>query len=170
MLTLVLVIHLICCLILILVILLQSGKSADLAGAFGMMGSQTAFGPRGTATLLSKVTTGAAVIFMVSSLALSFMMSSASGGSSIMDRKATEKGKATSSSPAKPAQPKPAPTGTRTNAPDLPGGVTVDVKGGKGAVGNVQAKPLTKEEYDAMMQKGPKAPPKREAPAEPTRK
>ena len=49
--------HVLVCLFLIVVVLLQSGKAADLAGAFGGMGSQTAFGPRGSATLLSKATT-----------------------------------------------------------------------------------------------------------------
>ena len=44
------IIHVIVCLFLIIVVLLQSGKAADLAGAFGGMGSQTAFGPRGTAS------------------------------------------------------------------------------------------------------------------------
>jgi protein translocase SecG subunit len=52
------------------VVLLQSGKAADLAGAFGGMGSQTAFGPRGSATLLSKATTMSAVVFMITSLSL----------------------------------------------------------------------------------------------------
>ena len=58
---LVLAIHVIVCLFLIIVVLLQSGKAADLAGAFGGMGSQTAFGPRGSATLLSKATTISAI-------------------------------------------------------------------------------------------------------------
>jgi preprotein translocase subunit SecG len=62
--------HVIVCLVMILVVLLQSGKAADLAGAFGGMGSQTVFGPRGTATVLSKATTVAAALFMVTSLAL----------------------------------------------------------------------------------------------------
>src|SRR5580700_7761289 len=66
-------IHVIVCLFLIIVVLLQSGKAADLAGAFGGMGSQTVFGPRGTATVLSKATTVAAVLFMVTSLALAIM-------------------------------------------------------------------------------------------------
>lgn len=64
------VIHVIICIVLILAVLLQSGKAADLAGAFGGGGSQTAFGPRGSATLLSKVTTIGAVLFMVTSLNL----------------------------------------------------------------------------------------------------
>jgi preprotein translocase subunit SecG len=58
------------CLVLIVVVLLQSGKAADLAGAFGGAGSQTAFGPRGAATVLSQATTWCAVMFMVCSLAM----------------------------------------------------------------------------------------------------
>jgi preprotein translocase subunit SecG len=61
-------IHVIICLFLIVVVLLQSGKAADLAGAFGGMGSQTAFGPRGAATMLSKATTIAAALFMIVSI------------------------------------------------------------------------------------------------------
>ena len=66
-------VHVIICLFLIIVVLLQSGKAADLAGAFGGMGSQTVFGPRGSATVLSKATTIAAILFMVTSLSLSIM-------------------------------------------------------------------------------------------------
>ncbi len=67
------IVHIIVALILILVVLLQTGKRADLAGAFGGGGSQTAFGTRGAATLLSKVTTTAAVLFMLTSLGLSLV-------------------------------------------------------------------------------------------------
>jgi len=66
-------VHVIVCLMLILVVLLQSGKAADLAGAFGGMGSQTVFGPRGTATVLSKATTIAAALFMITSLSLGIL-------------------------------------------------------------------------------------------------
>jgi preprotein translocase subunit SecG len=59
------VLHVIVCLFLIGVVLLQQGKSADLAGAFGGQGSQTAFGPRGAANLLTKLTTWGAVLFMI---------------------------------------------------------------------------------------------------------
>ncbi len=76
------IVHIIVCLVLIMSILLQSGKSADLAGAFGGMGSQTAFGPRGTASLLSKVTTACAIIFMFTSLGL--WMLSAKGTRSVL--------------------------------------------------------------------------------------
>src|ERR1700749_4893315 len=62
--------HVLICGFLIIVVLLQSGKAADLAGAFGGMGSQTVFGPRGTATVLSKATTVAAALFMLTSLGL----------------------------------------------------------------------------------------------------
>src|SRR5437867_896479 len=58
------------CLVLIIVVLLQSGKAADLAGAFGGAGSQTAFGPRGAANVLSKATTWCAVMFMLCAFAL----------------------------------------------------------------------------------------------------
>ena len=68
--TLLITIHVLVCIILIIAVLLQSGKAADLAGAFGGAGSQTAFGPRGAATLLSKVTTIGAIVFMLTSLGL----------------------------------------------------------------------------------------------------
>jgi preprotein translocase subunit SecG len=58
------------CFVLIIVVLLQSGKAADLAGAFGGAGSQTAFGPRGAANVLSKATTWCAIMFMLCALAL----------------------------------------------------------------------------------------------------
>jgi preprotein translocase subunit SecG len=84
------VIHVIICFFLIVVVLLQSGKAADLAGAFGGMGSQTAFGPRGAATLLSKATTIAAVLFMVNSIALGVMHSRQQGtGQSVLERTGT---------------------------------------------------------------------------------
>ena len=67
------IIHVIVCLFLAIVVLLQSGKAADLAGAFGGMGSQTVFGPRGSATVLSKATTIAAALFMLTSLSLSVL-------------------------------------------------------------------------------------------------
>src|SRR5579863_8975279 len=76
------------CLVLIIVVLLQSGKAADLAGAFGGAGSQTAFGPRGAATVLSQATTWCAVMFMVCAMALALRADRAVGGagSVIYDR------------------------------------------------------------------------------------
>jgi preprotein translocase subunit SecG len=69
------VLHCLVCLVLILVVLLQTGKGADLAGAFGGGGSQTALGSRGAATVLSKATTVAAILFMFTSLALAIFSS-----------------------------------------------------------------------------------------------
>ena len=69
------VVHVIVCVFLIAVVLLQSGKSADIAAAFGGMGSQTAFGTRTAATVLTRATTWAAIIFMVTSITLTIFAS-----------------------------------------------------------------------------------------------
>src|ERR1700704_5529247 len=75
------------CLVLIIVVLLQSGKAADLAGAFGGAGSQTAFGPRGAANVLSKATTWCAIMFMLCAMALVLRTDKAVGqGSSILEK------------------------------------------------------------------------------------
>ena len=71
--------HVIACLFLIAVVLLQQGKGQDLASAFGGGGTQTAFGPRGSATVLSRATTILAGLFMVTSLALSIVRPRSSG-------------------------------------------------------------------------------------------
>jgi preprotein translocase subunit SecG len=76
------IIHVIVCFFLVIVVLLQSGKAADLAGAFGGMGSQTAFGPRGAATVLSKATTFSAVVFMITSMTLAIYATRTQGGGS----------------------------------------------------------------------------------------
>ncbi|MBI1357501.1 MAG: preprotein translocase subunit SecG [Acidobacteria bacterium] len=95
------VIHVVVCLFLIIVVLLQSGKAADLAGAFGGMGSQTAFGPRGAATLLSKSTTGAAILFMVTSITLGIMQGNRGGvaGQSVIERTGQTAGEAPAPAP-----------------------------------------------------------------------
>jgi len=75
------------CLVLIIVVLLQSGKAADLAGAFGGAGSQTAFGPRGAANVLSKATTWCAVMFMLCAFAMVLRTDKAVGqGSSVLEK------------------------------------------------------------------------------------
>ena len=79
------VLHLMAALILILVVLLQSGKAGDLASTFGGATSQTAFGARGAATILTKVTTVSAITFMVTSLSLS-ILSSRTGSVTVMDQ------------------------------------------------------------------------------------
>src|ERR1700751_716873 len=78
-------IHVIVCLILICVVLLQQGKSADLAGAFGGQGSQTAFGPRGAANMLTRLTTWSAIIFMVTSISLFVLIGKHAGGGSVLE-------------------------------------------------------------------------------------
>jgi preprotein translocase subunit SecG len=70
---LILILHLIACFFLIAVVLLQQGKGQDLASAFGGGGTQAAFGPRGSVTLLSRVTTGLAAVFMITSIALAVL-------------------------------------------------------------------------------------------------
>ncbi len=121
------------CLVLIIVVLLQSGKAADLAGAFGGAGSQTAFGPRGAASVLSQATTWCAIMFMVCALAMVVRVDRAvangegGGGGSILQQFAKPAQKTTpapaNSAPApatqQPAQPQqqPAPT---TPAPKKP--------------------------------------------------
>ena len=75
-----LVLHVFICLVLIGVILLQSGEAADLAGAFGGSGSQTAFGPRGATTFLSRATTWCAIMFMFTSLEMTLHVSTSTAG------------------------------------------------------------------------------------------
>ena len=99
-------IHIIVCFFLVVVVLLQSGKAADLAGAFGGMGSQTAFGPRGSATVLSKATTIAAALFMLTSLTLAIMATrNASSSGSVLDRLKKTPAKAAPAVPGKPQGP-----------------------------------------------------------------
>ncbi len=84
MVTLLVILHVLVCLFLIGVVLLQQGKSADLAGAFGGQGSQTAFGPRGAANALTRMTTWAAIVFMLTSISLTIMMSRAGNNRSVL--------------------------------------------------------------------------------------
>jgi preprotein translocase subunit SecG len=78
------IVHIVVCSFLIIVVLLQSGQSGDVAAAFGGMGSQTAFGPRGSATALSRATTWSAVIFMLTSITLSIYAQRHSGTNSVL--------------------------------------------------------------------------------------
>ena len=100
--TLVLIIHVIVCIALILIILLQTGKGADIGAAFGGGSSQTVFGSGGATTFLSKVTIGAAVVFMVTSIVLTYF--SGKGVSSTERSIVTERSVPDSSSVV-PAQP-----------------------------------------------------------------
>src|SRR6202163_4639177 len=109
------------CLVLIIVVLLQSGKAADLAGAFGGAGSQTAFGPRGAATILSQATTWCAVMFMVCALAMVVKVDrglGTVGGSSVLE-KVSKPAPKTVPTPA-PAPATPAPVVPQSSAPARP--------------------------------------------------
>ena len=83
----VIVVHVIVCLFLIGVVLLQQGRSADLAGAFGGQGSQTAFGPRAADNVLTRLTTWSAIIFTITSLSLTilYVRSTGSGSHSVLE-------------------------------------------------------------------------------------
>ena len=96
------IVYVLVCLILLMAILLQQGRGGDIASAFGGAGSQTAFGARAGATLLTRITTGAAVLFMIGAIALGIVWQRGGGSSSVVGGKA-----APISAPAKPS---PAPT------------------------------------------------------------
>jgi preprotein translocase subunit SecG len=96
----VVVLHIMVCLFLVGVVLLQQGRSADLAGAFGGQGSQTAFGPRAAANVLTRLTTWSAVIFMITSITLTVLYQRSNGPHSVLDGAKT----APVSAPAKPSK------------------------------------------------------------------
>jgi preprotein translocase subunit SecG len=114
------IVHVLVSFFLVVVVLLQSGKAADLAGAFGGLGSQTVFGPRGSATVLTRATTISAILFMVTSLTLSVLSSGtaagpAGGGGDILDPVSAPAGQAAPAAPAPPG--------------GSPGSISVEVNG-----------------------------------------
>jgi preprotein translocase subunit SecG len=137
MLILITTIHVVICLFLIIVVLLQSGKAADLAGAFGGMGSQTVFGPRGSATVLSKATTIAAAAFMLTSLTLSIM--------------ATRAGRAAPGLLEKASRPVPAQT-QKSTPPTAPGTMPIQVQK------SIDGKPAGQQEVQAPVANPEQAP------------
>jgi preprotein translocase subunit SecG len=101
------IVHIIVCAFLIIVVLLQSGQSGDVAAAFGGMGSQTAFGTRTAGTVLTRATTWAAIIFMITSITLSvFAARRSTRGNSVLEGTRTAPSK---SAPAQPKSPSPEP-------------------------------------------------------------
>jgi preprotein translocase subunit SecG len=145
--------HIVICLFLIIVVLLQSGKAADLAGAFGGMGSQTAFGPRGSATLLSKATAAAAALFMVTSITLAIIATRSAGvGTSVLEQGV----------PAAPAQPPvQAPARTPGNAPTPLGKPSMTITpegGGPSQTVPIEIPPPPSQQAPAQQ---PAAPPKK---------
>jgi len=107
------VLHVIIAVVLVLVVLLQSGKGADIGAAFGGGSSQTVFGGRGAATFLSKLTTAMAVLFMVSSLVLA-VYAGRRGGSSVITE---DRARQAVPSPAPPAGAPPAPESAAGKTP-----------------------------------------------------
>ena len=99
--------HVIVCIALILIVLLQTGKGADMGAAFGGGGSQTLFGSTGASTFLSKLTTIAAIVFMLTSLGLAYMSSHIKEDSIIMDKKAPMEQQAIPLAPEKSSHPEP---------------------------------------------------------------
>lgn len=79
------VVHIVICLTLIMIVLLQTGKGADMGAAFGGGSSQTLFGSTGASTFLSKATTTVAVVFMLTSLMLAYVSGHRTGGSLMLD-------------------------------------------------------------------------------------
>jgi preprotein translocase subunit SecG len=99
-------IHILVCFFIIVVVLLQSGKSGDISAAFGGQGSQTAFGPRGAANALSRATTWSAVAFMITSITLSIYAARRGGPTSVLQGVKSQ-----------PAKTQPAPTPRPTTPP-----------------------------------------------------
>src|SRR5262245_48420868 len=129
------IVHVIVCFVLIMVVLLQSGKAADLAGAFGGGGSQTALGSRGAATFLTKATTWSAIIFMVTSLGLAILGSRRSGS-------VLESAPLPAQAPASaPAQPGGAPSQAAPGAPAAAPSPGAGQDTGKGAVSTIPVTP-----------------------------
>src|SRR5262249_54063326 len=140
------IIHVIVCFFLVIVVLLQSGKAADLAGAFGGMGSQTAFGPRGSATVLSKATTIAAAVFMMTSLSLAILATrnAGSGSGSVLERQKQAPAKTAPAQPATPEKPK---------GPDS---VNVQTPGGGATTVPVSQQSAPAKQQPAQQQPAPK--------------
>ena len=120
--TFLILIHVIVCFVLMCVILLQSGQAADIAGAFGGSGSQTAFGPRGAATFLSRATTWCAVMFMFTSMALAVHVRTTGGGGgrSVLEQFSKPTPKSAAPAPAAPVTPAPATPAPQTPAQQAP--------------------------------------------------
>ena len=111
------ILHVVVCVALILIVLLQTGKGADIGAAFGGGASSTLFGSTGASTFLSKATTVAAIVFMLTSLALAYLASYRPSSSVVAETPVAVETKAPEAAPA----PGPAPMGAPTDAkPDAP--------------------------------------------------
>jgi preprotein translocase subunit SecG len=116
--TFLIILHVVVCIALIMIVLLQTGKGADMGAAFGGGASQTLFGSTGTSTFLGKLTTVAAVIFMLTSLTLAYKASNKGKQSIMLDQKAPIEQPATQPAPEENAQPSPAPAAPQQANPE----------------------------------------------------
>lgn len=103
--TFIIIIHVVVCIALIMIILLQTGKGANMGAAFGGGASQTLFGSSGSSTFLGKLTTAAAVIFMLTSLSLAYFSGHRTDNSIMMEKKAPIEQQAVPAEPVAPAEP-----------------------------------------------------------------
>lgn len=122
MLTLLIIFHLLAAMILILVIMLQSGKAGDLSSAFGGANSQTAFGARGATTVLTKVTAISAVIFVSTSLGLAIIYSQDNSTTVMQDSPGTAAVETQETAPVESVPAPPAETPPSEPAPEADGG------------------------------------------------
>jgi preprotein translocase subunit SecG len=111
------ILHVIVCVALIMIVLLQTGKGADIGAAFGGGSSSTLFGATGASTFLSKATTVAAVVFMLTSLLLAYLASHRPVSSVVTELPAAVETKAAEAPPAPGSAPAPADTGTKPDEP-----------------------------------------------------
>ena len=112
------IVHVLACFAIVGIVLLQSGKGADIGSAFGGAGSQAVFGSMGTPTLLGKITTGIAIVFTITSFTLAIL-----GGerASSVIREAAPPASAPAPAGPAPAAPAPAaPSGSGPAAPSAP--------------------------------------------------
>ena len=113
------IVHVVVTLGLILIVLLQSGKGADIGAAFGGGSSQTVFGGRGAATFLSKLTSALAILFMLTSLGLT-ILASQRGGSTVVGEETSRSTQSAPRDAGAPAPATPGPTGQAPAAPTAP--------------------------------------------------
>ena len=161
------IVHVLVCIFLIIVVLLQSGKAADLAGAFGGMGSQTAFGPRGSATLLSKATTISAVLFMITSMALSILATRNAGlGTTVLEDTSSSKPTQTAPAQGVPVPGQPGQAGQPiTVTPNGAKPIQVNIPAGAGANGQPIQLNIPAQGIPAPAPAPGKQPPAQQAPA-----